>query len=59
MKRGTFNFEVTEHGNLVNNAKNVEKRRSLWLDRSIVQGYYFGPGDAGDFDYVLGTSPVT
>jgi len=51
MKRGTFQFEVTASGTLLNNARNVELIRKLWLDRSMIQGYYLGPGDAGDFDY--------
>lgn len=51
MLRGTFGFDVTSDGDLVNSAKNVEALRKLWLDRTLVQGYYIGPGDPGDFDY--------
>jgi hypothetical protein len=51
MKRGTFQFEVTANGTLLDSARNVELIRKLWLDRSMIQGYYLGPGDAGDFDY--------
>ena len=51
MKRGTFQFEVFANGDLVNNASNVERLRQLWLDRTLVQGYYLGPGDKSDFDH--------
>ena len=51
MKRGTFNFEVTAEGNLVDSADNVEKLRQLWLDRKIIKEEDLGPGDPGDFDY--------
>lgn len=50
MKRGTFQFDVDNDGNLTNSAQNVEALRRLWLDRSLVDGYYLGPGDKGDFD---------
>lgn len=51
MQRGTFLFDVVSTGSLANNADNVEALRRLWLDRTLVQGYYLGPGDPGDFDY--------
>lgn len=51
MKRGTFEFEVTPAGDLVNDAGNVERLRKLWLDRTMIDGDDLGPGDAGDFDY--------
>lgn len=50
MTRGTFEFEVTGEGFLINSADNVEKLRSLWLDRTLIFGYYIGPGNANDFD---------
>jgi hypothetical protein len=51
VKRGTFEFEVTPAGDIVNDAGNVERLRKLWLDRSMIDGDDLGPGDAGDFDY--------
>lgn len=51
MKRGSFQFEVDPRGDLINNAGNVERLRRLWLDRTLIQGYYLGPGDPGDFDH--------
>ena len=51
MKRGSYQFEVNPNGDLINNAGNVERLRRLWLDRTLIQGYYLGPGDPGDFDY--------
>ncbi len=50
MKRGQFQFEVTDAGNLMNSAQNVEALRRLWLDRILVSGGALGPGDDGDFD---------
>lgn len=49
--RGTFEFEVTPEGSLLNTAANVETLRRLWLDRKWVNGEAIGPGDPGDFDY--------
>lgn len=49
--RGSFGFEVTAEGDLLNSAKNVELLRKLWLDRVLINGYYLGPGDLGDFDF--------
>jgi len=51
MKRGTFNFEVTSEGNLVDIPQNVETLRRLWLDRTIINSSSLGPGNSGDFDY--------
>lgn len=50
MKRGSFEFESTHDGELVNSVQNVEALRRLWLDRSLIRGDDLGPGDAGDFD---------
>ena len=50
-RRGSLEFEVGANGHLVNNAANVERLRTLWLDRSVVDGESLGPGDPGDFDH--------
>lgn len=50
VKRGSFQFEVTNNGDLANSLENVETLRRLWLDRSLVSGADLGPGDEGDFD---------
>jgi hypothetical protein len=51
MKRGTYGFDVTGEGNMINSAENVDILRKLWLGRDLVEGYYIGPGDPGDFDH--------
>jgi hypothetical protein len=48
--RGSKDFEVTDGGFLVDNEANLEKLRSLMLDRSILDPNDLGPGDPGDFD---------
>jgi hypothetical protein len=49
MLRGAFQFEVTDVGDLMNTARNVETLRRLWLHHTLVQGEDLGPGDRGDF----------
>src|SRR6266404_4697316 len=51
MERGSREFEVTEIGDLLNIAANVEALRALWLDRDKIKGDDLGPGDPGDFDH--------
>jgi hypothetical protein len=51
MERGIFKFEVSDAGDLINNAANVERLRRLWLDRHVIDGADLGPGDPGDFDH--------
>ena len=51
MERGTYEFDVSDGGNLTNTAANVDLLRKLWLDRSVISGDDLGPGDPGDFDH--------
>jgi hypothetical protein len=51
MDRGTYKFEITDGGDLINNGANVKRLRQLWLDRNVINGDAIGPGDPGDFDY--------
>jgi hypothetical protein len=51
MERGTYEFDVSDDGNLTNTAANVDLLRKLWLDRSVISGDDLGPGDPGDFDH--------
>jgi hypothetical protein len=51
MERGTSKFEVSDSGDLLNTAGNVELLRKLWLSRRAIKGDDLGPGDPGDFDH--------
>jgi hypothetical protein len=51
MERGTSKFEVSDSGDLLNTAGNVELLRKLWLNRRVIKGDDLGPGDPGDFDH--------
>src|SRR5262245_52836044 len=48
--RGTFEFEVTENGDLVNSSMNVESLRRMWMHPTLVEDEDLGPGNRGDFD---------
>jgi hypothetical protein len=50
MPRGTFGFDVTPTGELLDSPMNAEALRRLWLDRLLVRGDDIGPGNPGDFD---------
>src|SRR5262245_52895239 len=50
MPRGTFGFEVSPTGELLDSPANVEVLRGLWLDRTLVSDRDIGGGDEGDFD---------
>lgn len=50
MLRGAFQFEVSDGGDLLDSARNVETLRRLFLDHTLVTGENLGPGDRGDFD---------
>src|SRR5262245_10430031 len=49
MLRGGLQFQVADEGNLLNNTRNVETLRMLWLHHTLVDGDDLGPGDRGDF----------
>ena len=51
MNRGTFSFDVTDKGDLIDSAANVDALRRLWLDRTLIAGNDLGPGNSGDFDH--------
>jgi hypothetical protein len=51
MNRGTFSFDVTDKGDLIDGAANVDALRRLWLDRTMIDGSDLGPGNSGDFDF--------
>jgi hypothetical protein len=48
--RGSYQFDVRNDGHAVNNDGNLEKLRSLFLDKNIINNA-LGPGNSGDFDY--------
>jgi hypothetical protein len=50
MQRGSFGFDVSPAGELLDTTTNVEALRRLWLDRTLVRGGDIGPGNRGDFD---------
>lgn len=49
--RGSYSFEVSDAGRIINSSYNVELLRRLWLDRKLVCPNELGPGDPGDFDF--------
>jgi hypothetical protein len=49
---------IGSEGQVLNTSQNVEALRKLWLGRELVEGYYVGPGDPGDFDPAHGMSDV-
>jgi len=49
--RGISNFEIDTNSHLLNNAVNLEKLRTILLDRSIITDNLTGPGNPGDFDF--------
>ncbi len=51
MKRGSYGFMIGGEGQVLDTPENVEALRKLWLGRELVEGYYLGPGNPGDFDH--------
>lgn len=49
MIRGALQFEVTDGGDLMDTALNVESLRRLFLHHTLVSVDDIGPGDRGDF----------
>ena len=49
--RGISNFEIASNKHVLNSDSNLEKLRTILLDRSIITEYLTGPGNPGDFDY--------
>ena len=46
--RGTYEFEISNLGKVVNSLANLEKLRNLFLDKDIINNAV-GPGEPGDF----------
>lgn len=49
-RRGQYQFETDERGNLTDTPDNLERTRRLFRDGTIIDGR-FGPGNRGDFDH--------
>lgn len=47
--RGTYQFEVTDNGSIVNSEANLARLFKLFRDSEIIDGKW-GPGRSGDFD---------
>jgi hypothetical protein len=47
--RGTYNFEIDDTGNVINNETNFERLCRLFRDGGIISGSW-GPGRSGDFE---------
>lgn len=48
--RGAYKFVIDSNGRIKFNVENLEKLRSLFLDKSTINGELLGPGEPGDFD---------